>query len=136
MTVDTHIVSRIETAIYYTHIDALMTLQPEITGALVSTVDGFEIASRLANGVSAAKLSAMTSSLLALAEAMCTEAASGACRDLVIDAEAGRLLLMELPRRTQNLVLAVQCTNKVTLGQVLWAVRSCREELSRRLEVL
>lgn len=136
MSQEPQIVSRIETAIYHSHIDALMALQPEITGALVSTVDGFEIASRLRPGMSAAKLSAMTSSLLALAEAMCAEAAGGACRDLVIDADAGRVLLMELPRRTQNLVFAILCTNKVTLGQILWAVRACREDLSRRINVL
>jgi predicted regulator of Ras-like GTPase activity (Roadblock/LC7/MglB family) len=133
---ESKLVNRVETTIYQTHIEALMTLQPEISGVLISTVDGFEIASRLAQGKSAAKLSAMTSSLLALAEAMCTETAGGACRDLVIDAEAGRVLLMELPHRTQNLVLAVLCSNKITLGQVLWAVRNCREHLSRRLNML
>ena len=129
-------VNRVEAAIYHAHIEALVALQPEISGVLVSTVDGFEIASKLAPDLSAAKLSAMTSSLLALAEAMCSETAGGSCRDLVIDAEAGRILLMELPHRDQKLVLAVLCTNKVTLGQVLWAVRDCREQLSRRLNVL
>jgi predicted regulator of Ras-like GTPase activity (Roadblock/LC7/MglB family) len=130
------LVNRVETTIYQTHIDALMTLQPEISGVLISTVDGFEIASRLAPDKSAAKLSAMTSSLLALAEAMCSETGGGACHDLVIDAESGRVLLMELPHRTQKLVLAVLCSNKITLGQVLWAVRNCREHLARRLNML
>lgn len=128
--------SHIEATVYQTHIDALMNLQPEISGVLISTVDGFEIASKLTPGLSAAKLSAMTSSLLALAEAMCAETAGGACRDLVIDADEGRLLLMDLPHRTQNLVLAALCTNKITLGQVLWAVRHCRDQLSRRLKML
>ena len=136
MNAETSVVSRTEAAICHTHINALMSLQPEIASVLISTVDGFEIASRLAPGLSAAKLSAMTSSLLALAEAMCAEAAGGACRDLVIDADAGRVLLMELPHRAQNLVLAVLCTNKITLVQVLWAVRDCRENLSRQLNVL
>lgn len=136
MNTDTKIVSRTETSIYHAHIDALMTLQPEISGVLISTVDGFEIASKLAPGSSAAKLSAMTSSLLALAEAMCAETTGGACRDLVIDAEKGRILLMELPHHKQKLVLAVLCANKSTLGQVLWAVRHCREQLSRRLDML
>ena len=136
MSTETKLVSRTEASIYHAHIDALMTLQPEISGVLISTVDGFEIAATLTPGLSAAKLSAMTSSLLALAEAMCKETASGACRDMVIDAEKSRILLMELPHHKQKLVLAVLCTNKVTLGQVLWAVRTCREQLSRRLDML
>lgn len=136
MIADTLTIGSIEASIYHTQIDALMIVQPEITGVLVSTVDGFEIASKLPASLSAAKLSAMTSSLLALAEAMCTDTANGPCRDLVIDAECGRILLMELPRRAQKLVLAVLCTSKLSLGQVLWAVRDCREELIRRLNLL
>jgi predicted regulator of Ras-like GTPase activity (Roadblock/LC7/MglB family) len=136
MNAQVSIVTRTEAAICHMRIDTLMATQPEITGVLISTVDGFEIASKLSPGLSAAKLAAMTSSLLALSGAMCAETANGTCRDLVIDADAGRVLLMELPHRNQNLVLAVLCTGKVTLGQVLWAVRSCREDLSRRLNVL
>lgn len=136
MNSESQTVGRIEVAIYHAHVDALMVLQPEITGVLISTIDGFAVASRLKPGMSAPKLSAMTSSLLALTAAMCTEANCGPCRDLVIDAAIGRILLMELPRKAQSLVLAVLCTNKVTLGQVLWAVRKCREDLSQRLNVL
>jgi len=130
------VTSRTETAVCQIYIDALTTSQPEITGVLISTIDGFEIASKLLSDLSAAKLAAMTSSLLALSGAMTEEAGSGACRDLVIDGEDGRVLLMDLPYRKQKLVLAVLCTSKVTLGQVLWAVRDCRENLSNRLNVL
>lgn len=130
------VISRTETAMCQMHIDALLGAQPEIAGALISTADGFEIASKLNSGLSAAKLAAMTSSLLALSDAMCVAAASGACRDLVIDAATGRILLMELPHGRQKLVLAVLCSNKVTFGHALWAVRRCRDELARRLNVL
>lgn len=136
MSAQVPVTSRTEAAICHMHIDALTSMQPEITGVLISTIDGFEIASKLLSDLSAAKLAAMTSSLLALSGAMCTETGSGTCRDLVIDADTGRVLLMELPCRKQSLVLAVLCTGKVTLGQVLWAVRDCREALSRRLNVL
>jgi len=130
------VTSRTETAVCHLYMDSLMASQPEITGVLISTIDGFEVASKLPPDRSAAKLAAMTSSLLALSGAMSSETGSGACRDLVIDGDDGRVLLVDLPYRKQKLVLAVLSTDKVTLGQVLWAVRDCRKNLSARLNVL
>jgi uncharacterized protein len=125
--------SRSQIMVYLKHIDAMIRQEPEIRGALVSTIDGFEIAARLEENLSTAKVSAMTSSLLALAEAMCVEGAVGDCRDLVIDAGNGRILLMDVPHPAQKLVLTVLCSNKVTLGQVLWGARVCRQELGAQL---
>ena len=92
-------------------------------------MDGFEIAASLDSSLSAAKLSAMTSSLLALSEAISRESALGVSRDMVIDAERGRLLLMEIPTNESRLLLTVLCDNAVTLGQVLWAVKAFRDDL-------
>ncbi len=101
----------------------------DIRGGVISTVDGFEIAASLDRSLSAAKLSAMTSSLLALSEAISRESALGVSRDMVIDAELGRLLLMEVPASDSRLLLTVLCDNAATLGQVLWAVKAFRDEL-------
>jgi uncharacterized protein len=120
-------------AVCQRHIDRLVEAHAQIDGALVSTVDGFEMASRVNGEVSAARLAAMTSSFLALAEAISEESAVGTCRDLVIDAKSGRVLLMEISRGTQKFVLTVLCDNSETLGQVLWAARSCRELIAREL---
>src|SRR6185436_17858229 len=70
-------------------IDQLVAGQQQITGALVSTVDGFEIAARLGSTISAAKLAAMTSSLLALGEAVSIEGGVENCMNVVIEASAG-----------------------------------------------
>jgi uncharacterized protein len=97
---------------------------------MVATIDGFELAAHLPNRVDAARLAAMTSSLLALAEALCLDSTVGDCHDITVDARHGRILLMDIPHPAQRLVLCVLCSNKVTLGQVLWAVRNCRDTLS------
>jgi predicted regulator of Ras-like GTPase activity (Roadblock/LC7/MglB family) len=110
-------------------IDALVESRSEIDGAIVSTVDGFEVTASLRGELSAAKLSAMTSSLLALAEAISSESGIGACYDMVIEASGGRLLLMEIPRKDRQLLLTVLCDRESTMGQVLWAVRRCRDEI-------
>lgn len=118
-----------EEAICLKHIEALVEARIEIDGAVVSTPDGFEVAAHLGGKQSAAKLSAMTSSLLALAQAISDESDIGTCNDILIEASAGRLLLMEIPRSDRQLLLAVLCDRDSTMGQVLWAVRRCRDEI-------
>lgn len=118
-----------EEAICLKLIEALVEERVEIDGAVVSTTDGFEVAAHLGGKQSAAKLSAMTSSLIALAQAISDESGIGACNDMLIEASAGRLLLMEIPRADRPLLLAVLCDRDSTMGQVLWAVRRCRDEI-------
>src|SRR5688572_22699551 len=86
-----------EAAVCQQQLDALLESSREVHGALVSTADGFEVAARIKRQVSPEKLAAIASSLLALAEAISKESAIGSCRDLVIDASAGRALLMDIP---------------------------------------
>ncbi|QBB72413.1 roadblock/LC7 domain-containing protein [Pseudolysobacter antarcticus] len=133
MTVPADLLGRTETAICQKLIDALLQTHTDISGALVSSIDGFEVAANLPGKISAARLAAMTSSLLALGEAVGNESAVGACRDIVIDASGGRVLLMDIPHPTRKLLLTVLCNTRVTLGQVLWAARNCRQEIGQRL---
>jgi uncharacterized protein len=116
-----------------TCIDALVEEHADIAGALVSTVDGFAVASRVPALVSAERLAAMTSSLVALAEAIGHEGQTGECRDVVIDAAVGRVLLMDVPQPGHRLLLTVLCHSSATLGQVLWAARHSRRDMSDRL---
>jgi uncharacterized protein len=78
---------RTERALCQKHLDALIDGYPDIIGALVSSVDGFEIAARLQPQLSPATMSAMTSSQLALGQAICGETAMGACLNVVIEAD-------------------------------------------------
>lgn len=113
-------------------LDALVATHSQVTGALVSTVDGFEIAAALRPPLSAAKLAAMTSSLVALGEAVSAEGGVERCINVVIEAQSGRLLMMDIPGGTRTL-LTVICDNSTTLGQVLWAARECSRDLGQRL---
>lgn len=122
---------RTSSALLQKQLERFVSGNSDIRGGVVSTVDGFEVASSLDPTLSAAKLSAMTSSLLALSEAISRESALGVSRDMVIDAEMGRLLLMDVPSTGSRLLLTVLCDNAVTLGQVLWAVKAFRDELGR-----
>lgn len=115
-------------------LDKLCREHADIRGALISTVDGFEIAASVDASVSPKKLAAMTSSLLALGEAISNESAVGQCRDLVIEASAGLLLLMDVPGTTHRSVLTVLCSETAMLGRVRWAAREARAAIAKVLD--
>lgn len=125
---------RTERALCQKHLDALLDAYPEISGALVSSIDGFEIAGRLRPSLSPATLSAMTSSQLALGEAICGEAAIGACLNVVIEADQGRVLMLDIPNSSRKLLLTVLCGDNAPLGSVLWPVRRCAQEIGKRID--
>lgn len=122
-----------EVMICQQEIDRLFEELGEIKGVLVSSIDGFEVAARMRGNSSPAKLAAMTSSLLALGEAVTEEGEVGQCIDLLIDATAGRVLLMDIPHPTRKLLLTVLSNNSSTLGGVIWAARNCRQLISEKL---
>lgn len=116
------------------HLDTLRAEHGGIVGALLSTVDGFEIAASVGAQVSAKKLAAMTSSLLALAEAVSQECSVGQCRDLVIEASTGLVLLMDVPSTQRKSVLTVLCSDAAMLGRFRWAARNAREAIAGALD--
>jgi predicted regulator of Ras-like GTPase activity (Roadblock/LC7/MglB family) len=116
------------------HLNALVSGHKEVLGALVSTVDGFEVAANVRATASVKKLAAMTSSLLALAEAMSQESEVGHCVDLVIEAGDGMVLMMDVPNEHRKLLLTVLCNKSATLGSVLWAARNTRNEICAEMD--
>jgi len=118
-----------ERALCQPHLDILVGGSSEVLGALISTVDGFEVAANVRATTSVQKLAAMTSSLLALAEAMSHEGEVGNCIDVVIEAGEGMVLIMDVPNDRRRLLLTVLCNKVATLGSVLWAARNTRNEI-------
>ena len=104
-----------------------------IDSAAVVTSDGFELASVLRAGVSAEKLAAMVSSLLALSEAVAGELAMGRCRYVIVDTECGSVITLRIPAERHELLMSVLCGNTATLGAVLYAARDCAHALAARL---
>ncbi len=125
---------RTERALCQKLLDALIDTYPEISGALVSSIDGFEIAARLPPSLSPATLSAMTSSQVALGQAICGETGIGASLNVVIEAESGRVLMLDIPNQRRKLLLTVLCRDGASLGGVLWPVRRCAQEIGKRID--
>ena len=130
--------TRLQAVICQRSIDQLMKDNPGIFLAVVATTDGFEVVSapvRVDEGGEASRLAAMSSSMLALAEAMVREADLSICNDVLVDCAAGRLLLLSVPVSDARFVLCVGARGDTTLGHVLAAGRLCAEEMSKRLQL-
>ena len=134
MNVMTELPGRTERALCQKHLDTLLDAYPDISGALVSSIDGFDIAARLPPALSPATLSAMTSSQVALGQAICSETGIGASLNIVIEADSGRVLMLDIPNRRRKLLLTVLCRDGVSLGSVLWPVRRCAQDIGQLLD--
>ena len=126
-------VGRVGRVVLQRCLDDLLASEPGVVGALVCTSDGFEVAAALPAGYSPATLAAMASSQLALSDALCREASLGGCRNLVVDAEIGKVLVMEIPGSERQLLLGCIGGARHTLGQVLYACKASAEDIGRRL---
>lgn len=100
-----------------------------VTAALVATADGFEIASVLHQSLSAEKMAAMTSSILALGEVVLAEAELSDCQNVVIESSNGMVVMLAIGDPRNELLLSVIADRNAMLGQVLWAARRCCEQI-------
>ena len=87
----------------------------------------------LRSGLSAEKLAAMSSSQLALSEAMASEMGMQRCQYVIVDTENGAVLTLRIPNRAHDLLMCVLCSDGVSLGSVLYAARDTARALARRL---
>lgn len=115
-------------------INALMEANRAITGALVSSIDGFDIACHLPPLLSPSKISAMTSSQVAISDAICSDAKISTCQNIVIEADGGRIVMMNIPFSQLQLLLTVFCNSNELLGRLLWSVHACVREITIQLD--
>lgn len=114
-------------------LETLVSQTPGVDNAAIVTGDGFEVASVMREHVSAEKLAAMVSSLLALSEAVTSEMGMKRCQYVIVDTESGALVTLRIPATSQDLLMCVLCGDGVTLGSVLYAARESARSLARRL---
>ena len=110
---------------------ALIRDVPSITAAVVATSDGFEVASVQADGrMSATRLSALASSLLALGQAALRELSMTGSGSVLIENAMGKILLVDVRRERLPVVLCVVADAEAMTGKVLWATKQCAAALN------
>jgi predicted regulator of Ras-like GTPase activity (Roadblock/LC7/MglB family) len=95
----------------------------EIKGAkaaVVSTEDGFDVASRCQNTGETARLSAMASSMAALANIAGEESQIGASASVLIEASQGHIAMVQARRPDVSLVLSIVMGSDAITGQALY----------------
>ena len=118
------------------HLQSFMSQTSGVTAVLVATTDGFEVASVLHKTLSAEKMAAMTSSILALGEAVLFEAELNDCKNVVIEAGDGLIVMLSVGDARCELLLSVIADKNAMLGQVLWAARRCCEQIRSAVDLL
>ena len=101
-------------------VDQVMREVAGARAAVVSTEDGFEVASRMANQAETARLSAMASSMAALGAMAGQENHIGTCSNIVIEADNGHIIMLQARRPQLNLVLSVVAGRDAIVGQMLY----------------
>jgi predicted regulator of Ras-like GTPase activity (Roadblock/LC7/MglB family) len=128
--------TEVERALCERALNELVQTSSGIERALIATPDGFEVAfATRGKRFNAARLAAMSSSILAVGGAMAGELRLGACRNVVVDAEQGLLVLFTIPCTRAQLVLSALAPRDSTLGLVLVATRACAQNIARQLDL-
>ncbi|EMO7863008.1 hypothetical protein WDR94_000001, partial [Citrobacter amalonaticus] len=98
---------------------------------LISTADGFEIASLLTPGyeLHIRKVSALTSSLLGISSAMLTEVGGGEQNAVFMESDQNMILFNRIPAAQKMLCLMAITSKDESIGQIFWRVRQLSENI-------
>lgn len=115
-------------------INACKQLMAQIKGAkavVISSEDGFELASRLENDIPIDRLSAMICSLSALGVLAGEESDLGNCSSLIMEADRGYLSVVQVKRPDISLVISVITNRESIVGQVVYFSRQAALALGK-----
>jgi predicted regulator of Ras-like GTPase activity (Roadblock/LC7/MglB family) len=115
------------------HLAAFAAANADVQLAVLTSGDGFEVASFPVQRATTAKVAAMSSSMQALSEALAREAGLSNSRSLIIETDTGTVLVLGLAGTTPRLSLAVVAANGELLGKLLWASRNLCRTLEQSL---
>jgi predicted regulator of Ras-like GTPase activity (Roadblock/LC7/MglB family) len=106
-----------------------------VDAVLLASPDGFEVVSATrAQSLDGPRLAAMSSSMLALGDAMARDFKLDGCRNVHIEAGDGVVLLLTVPCERAELVLSALASKGSTLGMVLVAARRCAQSIGPLLD--
>lgn len=116
------------------HLEELVCANESITLAVLTSGDGMEIAAHPRRQVGLTqRIAAMTSSLQALASALAKESGLASSRSVIIETEAGAILVLGVPGPGVSASLSIIASTGASLGHLLWAARTCCASLEKCL---
>jgi predicted regulator of Ras-like GTPase activity (Roadblock/LC7/MglB family) len=112
--------------------EALRRLQEGVDGLTAAGIvgpDGFEVASIASTKFEITKVAALTSTLIAVADAFLQESGMTECRELILKSENGTGLLLSIPAGVATYGLFVAVRKDTPLGVVLYQTKFCVREV-------
>lgn len=106
-----------------------------ILGCVIASVDGFVVAEVNQEGNSGHRLAAMSSSTTALASAIVGELDLGKLSTVIVEAKAGKVLVLSVSTKKQDLALLCVCNDNALMGQVLFSAKSTVKKIASMFEV-
>ncbi len=102
-----------------------------IKNVLISTADGFEVASLFTAGyeLHIRKVSALTSSLLGLSSAMLKEVGKGEQNAVFMESDDSMILFNRIPAAQRMLCLMAVTSKDESIGQIFWRVRKLSDNV-------
>lgn len=110
-------------------LDRLLEDVPGVRSAVVATGDGFELAVASRSAIAGERLAALSSSMLALAQASLCELQIDGSGSVLVECGGGKLLIAEAASQPWPTVLCLVAEGETMAGKLLWAARRCVEAL-------
>ncbi|MFZ6722798.1 hypothetical protein [Undibacterium sp. Ji49W] len=110
-------------------VDSVHSQVKGVKAVVISTEDGFEVASRVESTALVTRLSAMSSSLASLGALAGEESNLGSCENLIIEAKFGMLLIFQIQREQGSLIMSVVAGRDAIVGQVLYFAKQAARNL-------
>lgn len=124
MNIDPKMISLAESTI-----DNLMAQVKGIRAVVISTEDGFEVAARVENTAQVSRLAAIAGSLTALGAVAGEESQLGICDNVIIGAENGCLIMLQVRCPQIELILSVVTGKDVIVGQALYFAKQAAQAM-------
>lgn len=124
MTLPPHLITLAENAL-----KALMGQVHGAVAAVVSTADGFDIASRVENASDGAKLAAMASSITAICGVVGEESDVGAHETISIEFEKGYVVMVHVAHAAYPMILSVVASKAAVLAQMVYFIKQAAQQL-------
>jgi predicted regulator of Ras-like GTPase activity (Roadblock/LC7/MglB family) len=112
-------------------LDELMQALGGLSAGVIASADGFEVAAQAKPGVEVSKLAAMACSISALGAMVGQESAIGHYQNVVVEADAGYVLILDIPHPLYPMILNLVAARNEVLGQVLYLAKRAVARVSK-----
>lgn len=100
-----------------------------IKAVVLATIDGFSVASALADGSDPARISALASSIASIGSVATQEAGLGRCMSVILNTEQGLAVVRQFQHASHELVLIVVADGQSLLAQAMYHTHQLVKEL-------